>query len=71
MSFRPMYLPATDSEWLTRPQPIFHTEEEAWDYIHHKYCHCGMEIDPNKDGYCLACEAEWMVEEVEIFIKEK
>lgn len=44
-------------------QPLFDTENEAWDYIHEMYCQC-LAKDP-KDKYCDHCEAEWSVESVE------
>lgn len=63
MKYQPYYMPATDNDKLSN-QPLFDTEQEAWDYIQDKYCHCGMEIDPNENGYCVACESEWEVVEV-------
>ena len=63
LKYRPIYMPATDNEELLKDQPLFDTEEEAWDYIHKKYCQC--QFKDKKEDYCLSCEAEWFVEKIE------
>jgi hypothetical protein len=65
MKYQPLYMPATDNEELLKEQPFFNTEEEAWDYIHEKFCQCNCMIDPDNEGCCISCEAEWMVDVVE------
>jgi hypothetical protein len=59
MKYQPVYLPTTDND-----EPLFDTEKEAWDYIHKKYCQC--ECKPYDHGldYCIMCDAEWMVDEI-------
>ena len=57
MKYRPIHLPNEIIDY-----PLFDTEKEAWDWIHDKHCHCNNEIQLNDKDYCVACEAEWIVE---------
>ncbi len=61
MKYQPIYLPEESDE---NKEPLFNTKKEAWDYIHKKHCHCGIEIHYNQKEYCEACESEWGIEKV-------
>ena len=64
MKYRPIYMPKTDRNKFD-DEPIFNTEDAAWDYIHDKYCHCKMEIHfYEEDDFCVSCESEWCVEKL-------
>jgi len=62
MEYQPIYIATTRNKKVLKKHPLFKTKKEAWKYIQDNYCHCEMEIDPNKKGYCNACEAEWTIQ---------
>jgi len=64
--YQPVYLPYDEDYNREKAEPLFATNSDAWEYIHKEYCQCKDKLMFNDEGYCVACEAEWGVDEIEI-----
>lgn len=66
MKYQPIYLPYTEDEDKFKEEPLFDTEDEAWDYIQKTHCQCESPCNFNGDGekldYCESCEVEWSID---------